>query len=214
MSLYFTQERKDHLFGRLSGYAAIIESSVLFRPEVPIECWTKILDLMCKLARTKPWLREECGKIMYESIKRLGSEPSNQVYIEGMIESLRSNGLLRTPEGVAIWLGVRSAMPKLELPDGIWHHKDPLCTKERQSLASVMRESNVQDSEDASKSNDRLKSGSSQSKLNFAWDVVVASFIEQTTKRKSGGRERDPSEFSQFWIDVVDSELLIPTNVR
>lgn len=177
-----------------------------------MEYWTRVLDLICKLARKTPWLREECGKILYESVRTMDPDPSRHAYIGGMIEQIRSNGLLKTPEGVAIWLAIRSFVPKFELPDGVWHHKDPLCSKERQTLANVMRESNLQDPEAASGDSDKLKSGSSQTKLNFAWDVVIMSFIEkqQKTKSKSSQHGHDLSELDQFWVDVVDSEFCSP----
>ncbi|GME41256.1 DNA polymerase V [Neofusicoccum parvum] len=169
------QEKRDHLLGRVFGYKAIIQSSILVHPNAPEECWANVLEQLFKLAREKPWLHGLC-----------------------------SDGLAKTPEGVAIWLTVQSVFPDMELPQGIWHKQDPLHTKERQTLANVMKENFSKTSDGAAEGGKKVKSGSSGATLNFAWDAVISSFLQKNAEESS---EKNQSKLANFWTDIVDNNL-------
>ncbi|OCL14037.1 hypothetical protein AOQ84DRAFT_429109 [Glonium stellatum] len=200
------QEKRDHLIGRVFGYKAIMQSSILIQQDASLECWTKVLDHVYKLARDIPWLREECGLILCDAIKSLDPKGTPKSYVREIVQRLSSYNIAKTPEGIAIWLTILSVFSEDVLPDDIWRKKDPLCTKERRVLANVMRENftNVSDNEDSGK---MIKSGSAHSNPSFAWDVVLATIMERTGNRKGGLQHAEQSDFSKFWVDVVDDNL-------
>ncbi|KAK7625651.1 DNA polymerase phi-domain-containing protein [Phyllosticta citricarpa] len=194
------QEKRDHLLGRVFGYKALIQSSILVQPTAPKECWANVLEELYTISQQKSWVREECAMIFYDAVKAIHAESGDEKLVHQIIDGLCTHGLAKTPEGVAIWLTVQSTFPKLELPEGTWHKQDPLCTKERQTLANVMKENfaKAQEAENGKK----VKSGSSQTTLNFAWEVVMLSFMQS-----HGAGESGVTGFSKFWTDIVDNNL-------
>ncbi|KAB2569848.1 DNA polymerase V [Lasiodiplodia theobromae] len=192
------QEKRDHLLGRVFGYKAIIQSSILVQPNAE-ECWANVLEQLFKLAREKPWLREECGLILCEAVKAIAQEKGEQRLAKQIVDGTCSGGLAKTPEGVAVWLTVQAAFPDMELPQGVWHKEDPLSTKERQALANVMKENFAKSADGTTENGKKVKSGSSQTTLNFAWDVVITSFLQKYVEARP--------KFANFWIDIVDNNL-------
>lgn len=163
------------------------------------ECWANVLEQLFKLAREKPWLREECGLILCEAVKAIAQEKGEQRLAKQIVDGTCSGGLAKTPEGVAVWLTVQAAFPDMELPQGVWHKEDPLSTKERQALANVMKENFAKSADGTTENGKKVKSGSSQTTLNFAWDVVITSFLQKYVEARP--------KFANFWIDIVDSEF-------
>ncbi|OJJ30408.1 hypothetical protein ASPWEDRAFT_177064 [Aspergillus wentii DTO 134E9] len=195
------QEQRDHHFGRLFGAEAIIKSSILFKSKATFTEWTKVLDLLFELAQKKPWIREECGWILYRCVYDLSSQKADAKFVEAVIERLCSSGLAQTPEGVSIWLATKDLFPKASLPSKVWKHDDPFDTKERNQLAKVMKESSTADSEGGNKS-----SGVWNSKLHFAWDAVVCR-LSEGSKEKSKSKSSSRIGFADFWTEVVDNGL-------
>ena len=193
------KEQRDHHFGRLFGAEAIIKSSILFKPQVPFTEWTKLLDLVFGLANKKPWIREECGWIVYRCVYELSTQKADAKFVESALERLCSNDLARTPEGVSIWLAAKDLFPQVNFPSKVWKHDDPLDAKERSKLAKVMKESSAVDPEEEKQGKPK-SSGVWNSKLHFAWDAVLARLAAPT---KSKGSRLG---FAVFWVEVVDSE--------
>ncbi|KAE8373088.1 DNA polymerase phi-domain-containing protein [Aspergillus bertholletiae] len=199
------QEQRDHHFGRLFGAEAIIKSSILFKPEAPFSEWTKLLDLVFALAKKKPWIREECGWIIYRCIYELSAQKADAKFVESALEHLCTNELARTPEGVAIWLAAKDLFPKVKLPTKVWKHDDPLDAKERNQLAKVMKESSVSEGEGENKGSNAKQSGVWNSKLHFAWDAVLSRLSEASAKESKSKTSR--LSFIDFWAEVVDNGL-------
>ncbi|KAE8135873.1 DNA polymerase phi-domain-containing protein [Aspergillus pseudotamarii] len=199
------QEQRDHHFGRLFGAEAIIKSGILFKPNAPFSEWTKLLDLVFELAKKKPWIREECGWIVYRCVYELSAQKADAKFVDSTLERLCTNDLARTPEGVAIWLAVKDLFPKVKLPSKVWKHEDPLDTKERNQLAKVMKESSVSEAEGENKGSNPKSSGVWNSKLHFAWDAVL-SRLSQTAAKESKSKSSRLS-FVDFWTEVVDNGL-------
>ncbi|RDW93732.1 DNA-directed DNA polymerase POL5 [Aspergillus mulundensis] len=191
------QEARDHHFGRLFGAEAIIKSGVLFSPKALIPEWTKVLGLVFDLAKKKPWIREECGWIVYRSIHDLASQKADGKLVQVALEALCANDLARTPEGVAIWLAAKDLFPGISFPSKVWKHDDPLDSKERSQLAKAMKESSGE-SEEGEKG--AKSSGVWNSKLHFAWDAALLS-LNGTKESKSR------LSFADFWTEVVDNGL-------
>ncbi|KAL5043349.1 hypothetical protein BDW71DRAFT_210338 [Aspergillus fruticulosus] len=192
------QEARDHHFGRLFGAEAIIKSSILFSPRALLPEWTKVLDLVFDLARKKPWIREECGWIVYRSIHDLASQRADGKLVEVALERLCSNDLARTPEGVAVWLAAKDLFPGISFVSKVWKHDDPLDSKERNQLAKVMKESSTETDGEGDKG--AKASGVWNSKLHFAWDAAMMS-LNGTKESKSR------LSFVEFWTEVVDNGL-------
>ncbi|PIG85122.1 DNA polymerase V [Aspergillus arachidicola] len=199
------QEQRDHHFGRLFGAEAIIKSGILFKPNAPFSEWTKLLDLVFDLAKKKPWIREECGWIVYRCVYELSAQKAETKFVESALERLCTNELARTPEGVAIWLAAKDLFPKVKLPSKVWKHDDPLDVKERNQLAKVMKESSVSEAEGENKGGNPKSSGVWNSKLHFAWDAVLSRLSETSAKESKSKTSR--LSFSDFWTEVVDNGL-------
>jgi DNA polymerase phi len=198
---YVNQERRDHLIGKLFGYKAVLQSSIVLEPELSMECWNKLLDCIYGMARDVPWLREECGMVLVEAIKSLQGQKQYQECAKEMVDRLNAFNLVFTPEGVAIWLTVQANYGEV-LPEGIWHGKDPLSKKERTRLAKTLKE-NYQGSQEAG-SGDALKTAAASPNPTFVWNLVLSEILRRDEQSKSDSKESAKVEFSQFWIDIVD----------
>ncbi|XPS98905.1 DNA-directed DNA polymerase [Ascochyta lentis] len=197
--------RRDHLIGKLFGYKAIMQSSIVIEPELSMECWNKLLDHIYGMARDIPWLREECGMVLVEAVKSLKAQPQFELCAEEAIKRLTPFKLVSTPQGVAVWLTVRASYEKI-LPDGVWHQKDPLSRKERPRLAKLLKEDFHIDSENA-KDEKAIKSAAANPNPTFAWDLVFGEILRRDEDNKGSAKEPPKPEFPQLWIDVVDNNL-------
>ncbi|KAJ5160795.1 uncharacterized protein N7482_007799 [Penicillium canariense] len=203
------QEQRDHHFGRLFGAEAIIKSAILFQPSVPFSEWTKVLDLVFELAHKKPWLREECGWIIYRCVYDISARKMDAKFVEAAVERLCSHDLARSPEGVTIWLAAKDMFPKADFPSKVWKHDDPLDPKERTSLSKILKESSAEQMEGENKGN--KSSGVWSSKLHFAWDAVISrTSVSEDGSSKTKSKSKSKSTrltFVDFWTEVVDNGL-------
>lgn len=159
------------------------------------------------LAKKKPWIREECGWIVYRCIYDLSSQKANVKFAEAALERLCSNDLARTPEGVSIWLAVKEIFPNASVPSKVWKHDDPIDSKERTQLAKVMKESSA--SEPDGQGKNAKASGVWNSKLHFAWEAVLTRVSDVPKKEKSMSKESGTRiSFADFWTDLVESECI------
>lgn len=196
------QEERDHHFGRLFGAEAIIKSSILFVPSSPIEYWGQVLNSVYALAKKKPWLREECGWVLFEATQLLASRTAAPNHAQLVIDQLHSKGLAKTPEGVVVWLSVQSSFPTVKLPKGVWHGDNPLHATEARGLAKVLKE--VSHSKESQKCGERgNERGMWYSNLHFAWNFVLAELF----RRESCSQPKASKDltFADFWTEVVDS---------
>jgi DNA polymerase phi len=157
------------------------------------------------LANDVPWLREECGLLLCDAVKGLSTEIMDSIrFIGPILDKLTAQKLVRTPEGVAVWLTVRSRFPEFnEYPKKVWKDNNPLHSLERTSLAKVMRENYVQDQGEDKNANAK-KTGSWQQSLHFAWIVVFDKAIEYAEK-ENPSVEPDEKFFKEIWIEITDS---------
>lgn len=177
---------------------------------MPFREWTRLLTLIVDLAKKKPWLREECGWVIYRGIYDLAAHKADAKFVEAAVDHLCSNELARTPEAVAVWLAAKDLFPNTNLPKDVWKHDDPLDAREKSVLAKVMKESSSGGDESNKDANSAKNvSGVWTSKLHFAWDAVLTRIYDA---KPSQGKSKDkPSKssrisFVDFWIEVVDSK--------
>lgn len=183
-----------------------MQSSILVKPELSLESWNELLDRIYGMARDVPWLREECGLVLVEAIRTLESKPEYEPGAKELARRLTSFNLVNSPEGVAIWLAMRTKFEAV-LPANTWHQNDPLSKKERTRLAKILKEnfhaSPVQGEPDP------VKSAAANPNPSFAWDVILSKLLYSDSGAKEDRKEVSKSEFSQFWADTVDGKCLV-----
>lgn len=182
-----------------------MQSTIVIEPELSMECWNQLLDHIYGMARDIPWLREECGLVLVEAVKSLKAQPQFEQCAEEAIKRLTPFKLVSTPQGVAVWLTVRTSFEKV-LPDGVWHQKDPLSRKERSRLAKLMKEDFHVNSENAK--DETIKSAAANPNPTFAWNLVFGEILRRDEESKGSAKEPAKPEFTQLWIDLVDSEFV------
>ena len=199
------QEHRDHYFGRLFGAEAIIKSAIIFQPSVPCAGWTHLVSLVFDLAKKKPWIREECGWIIYRCVYDLSAKQADGKFVQAALEQLSANDLVRTPEGISIWLACEDLFPSAMLPK-FWKYDDPLDSSESGTLAKIMKESSLgqESNENEKHRNNNKSSGVWNPKLHFAWDAVLTRLSDGTKKEKSKSSRR--LSFEDFWKEVVDGK--------
>ncbi|KAK3111722.1 DNA-directed DNA polymerase [Teratosphaeriaceae sp. CCFEE 6253] len=189
------QEQREHLLGRRFAFQAILRSNVSGRKDVPEAHWEAFVKAIVDLANYKDWLRTECGAMLYEYLKSSEGARMTPSRIEGLIDALRQGNVLKTAEGVALWLAVSDCCP-VSLPKGVWAKKNPMSADERPRLKKVMLGS-VIDEEDVAADGKRSMPGSRQSQPNFVWKAVLGWLYERNVSH----------EFESFWSDVVERGL-------
>lgn len=162
-----------------------------------------LLDLVCELAIKKPWLRQECGWVLYSCVLTL---PASAKWVaESVLVSLLSHNLIRTPEGVAIWLAVKQRFSGVRFPKDIWKHDNPLYKKDKSLLAKAMRDATPKHDDDDN--THRAQGGAVwKAQLHFAWKTVLDSLYSNTDE---SGQPRDAKliTFEHFWTEAVDGRL-------
>lgn len=196
------QERRDHLFGRVSAYKAVMQSAILFKPGERLGLFKQSLDKVLPMARDIPWLRQECGMMLCDAVKDLDS-PS---YATALLEKLVEYGLAKTPEGVSIWLAVRSRDLDVTYPAKVWHKNDPLNRKERAQLARVLKESGQEPTSQDEDSQRLLKAGAWHAHPKFAWFTVLNAVLARCDNSNASSPP-DYEQLNQFWTLFVDENL-------
>ena len=192
------------MLGRVFSYKALVLSKALFKHSESSNLWHDLVGQICQLAVEIPWLREECGLVLYDAVKMIRKENLSRAYIEDLVNILSQKKLYQTPQGVAIWLSIYKDCHDIQLPKGIWHHQDPLNSKERSCLATVMREDYSQTHGDTEANTSGLKSGFSMPQISFAWDVLII----YLTRITDSSHEKQLKKFGKFWKEVVDGEAI------
>lgn len=202
--MLFSQEQRDHHFGRLFGAETVIKSAILFYDGNGFQSWSQVLDLILGLAKKKPWLREECGWILYCAIQNLGKGGHDSKYAQQIIGKVQDSGLIKTPEGVALWILTSLEFPQVELPQGIWLNENPMHRKEKAKLATILKETSSTSLGHNECDSKVFQNGVWTSKLHFAWDVVLSRVLGM----QSLGCSED-LDLSSFWDECVDSRFKV-----
>lgn len=209
------QDERDHYFGRLFGAEAIIKSNILVKQQDLLQ-WKRLLDLICGIANKKPWLKQECGWILYGCILTFASSEMSvpDDFALDVVEKLTAHKLIRTPEGLAIWLEVSQAFPDAKLPKDVWKHRDPLSKKDITLLADVLKDAKTRSNsdEDEHKSQGRAVWSA---QLHFAWGVVLARLyslsgytLNGELNRNHPKKDHKTIDLSSFWTNAVEGKLM------
>ncbi|SMY25138.1 unnamed protein product [Zymoseptoria tritici ST99CH_1A5] len=188
------EEKRNYAIGRRFAFQAILQSGALSEKTTEEEEARVVFDAVAELAAEKDWLRSECGLMLHEWLKAPGGEVKAGV-LKALVEVWAAKGLVKTPEGVALWLTIRTGFEGFKLPKGHWHHNNPLSSQERAMLTKVLLKT-ADDSTEAAETEGAVKkksAGTRDSIPSFAWSVVLAHLYEQNNGK----------EFAQFWEDCV-----------
>ncbi|ETI28170.1 hypothetical protein G647_00619 [Cladophialophora carrionii CBS 160.54] len=205
------QDERDHYFGRVFGAEAILKSDLLFQKGDESH-FNHLLELLCSLAHKKPWLRQEFGWVLYDCIAHERNKLPEKLAVD-TLEKLIANKLIRTPEGVAIWIAVTRRFPAAKLPISAWKSGDPLARKDVNALADILKDARAQQ---GPQSSELSAQGSARwsANLHFAWDVVLAEVFKNAPgKGEKGINGKMPTlqgkklTFDVFWKTVVDESL-------
>lgn len=195
------QEERDHHFGRLLGCKALLESEALWASGSEVSSgWDRTLDILCKLMAQKPWIRSEGSFIICSAVSMVATLKNPSKAVPGVLTShllqrLKQHKLLRTIDGVGIWLTIRQSMPDVKLPKNIWISEDPLHKKELRDLKKVLLGKREQDEQEEE---ELLGSSVWSPKLHPTWQIIL---------RQLDDAQPDRALFEEFWSDVVDGGL-------
>ena len=199
-----SQDERDHRLGQVFGAEALVTSQFVFGSQSTSEDWKRLIALICTVAKAKPWLRQQCGWILYQSVEHLSSIGNPSRSAEMIIEQLVSDALVRTPEGLSIWLAILRHYPNAVLPEHVWMDGDPLSSGNAQILAEVMKDAKPANVDNPEEPVSQGTARWSQT-LHFAWDVILE-YLAKSRSTKSGKY----IDFGTFWSVVVAGESLIP----
>jgi DNA polymerase phi len=189
------QERRDYLLGRRFAFQAVLQSDIALQKDFPDEDWDKIVQMIFDLATEKPWLRRECGSMLFEYLDSRGLKLRSSK-TQMVIEVASERNMLKTPEGVGIWLLVQGTFPGVKLPKGTWNHDNPLSSKERPALSKMLLE-DVTGDETSIK-----KAGTRQSNPSFVWKVILSNLLKLD----------ETKPFEKFWDICIASTMFSSTS--
>lgn len=192
------EEARNYLLGRQFALQAILRSQILSkRPESDGKA---VFDAIADLAAGKQWLRTECGAGLCAWLSSEAVGPNHKDCTRIMLQSWADKGLVKSPEGIAIWLTCKSTLPDIKFPKGHWHHNNPLSAQERPALTKILLK-NFVDDDDATRGASK-GSGARQSTPNFAWSIVLSFYYKQG----------ETKGFSYFWSDCVAKPMFASTS--
>lgn len=194
------QEKRNHLLGLRFALQALLRSDVALRKDVPDEQWRFLATAIADLAKQKEWLRTECGAMVCEYLESSEGGRMSDARVRAVLESWQEAGLLKTAEGVALWLAVTERWKDV-LPKGTWHARDPLSSQELPTLRKIMMGSSVDDG-GAGSGKRGPKSGQRQSQPSFAWKPILLNLQ---------ARGHPYVQLHNFWQQVVSSGLCGPS---
>ncbi|KAI9673909.1 MAG: DNA-directed DNA polymerase [Caeruleum heppii] len=201
------QEARDHRLGRLFGLEAIVKSEIVFQPGCCEERWKPVVDLLLDLGTEKTWLREECGWIIYEALRKNGSTDETRIHAESAVERLCEKQVAMTPEGVAIWLKVHELYPDIRLPKRPWRHRDPLEARNLDELARVLKEASAEEFPSSKSDGKDQQRGMWTPKLHFAWGVILERLYTTDKSLLDFAPKKGALTLTRFWQHVVDDTL-------
>lgn len=198
------QDERDHYFGRLLGCKALLESKALWNSGNQfLNGWEQIMDILCRLMAQKPWLRPESSTVLCSAIPNIleicsmGSFDIGTV-ISLLFQGLKAHKMLRTIEGIGIWLAFRQKIPNAKLPKSTWTSDSPLHIEELQSLKKILLSKRKADKEE-----NLLGTSTWSPKLHPTWASIIRQFHY---------KQPDQVLFEDFWQEVVDHGLFDPSS--
>ncbi|KAK4497760.1 hypothetical protein PRZ48_010413 [Zasmidium cellare] len=188
-----SDEKRNDLIGRRFAFQAVLQSGVLANASDDDARY--LFDAITELASQKEWLRGECGAMLYEFLKTKEGSQLKDETVRNLINSWLDKGLLKSPEGVVLWLTIKKAFSNVKLPKGQWQHNDPLSSQERPTLGKILQKNAVEAGDEANGTK-KKQSGARQIRPNFAWEIILGHLYKE-----------GENKFSQFWDECVATSI-------
>ncbi|KAF2237325.1 hypothetical protein EV356DRAFT_462095 [Viridothelium virens] len=201
-----SQEKRDYALGRVLTYQAMIESKFVFEAKGSTALWTTMLRKMLSQVKTLPWLKEEYCSMINNCIPFLAKKGQMNGYIDDILSVLAEQKLEHTPEGVALWLTVSANGKEISYPEDCWANKDPLDKREKPRLVRILKRG-AGDELPGADGDKKRYSGGNQTRLSFAWNVLIFSFINRLDYKLSNKDAKREKRFKSFWKEMVDDIL-------
>lgn len=183
------QESRDYYIGQVFAAEALAGSGILFTGDAEdIVRWNSSLTALVSLAKKKPWLRETCCSVCLRSLNHAGPGGELAKRAHALLQTFVDQGLINTPEGVALWLTVSSTVPDSSLPKGVFVDDDPLASSNRKLLVRILKEEEVP-----------AQRGSRVSAPHFAWGLIFSNIVTY----------RSRLELAQYWRELVDGMFCV-----
>ncbi|KAK1810536.1 DNA-directed DNA polymerase [Friedmanniomyces endolithicus] len=190
------QEQREHLLGRRFAFQAILQSNIALREDVPDVDWELYVKAIMDLACHKDWLRTECSAMLYEYLDSGEGTKLTLTRVQGLVNALRQAKLLKTAEGVALWLAISERWPEA-LPKGVWAKKNPMSVDEQNSLKKILLGRSEEEDEETTNVK-TSQSGTRQSHPSFVWKALLNWLYQRNVSH----------DFELFWHEIVERGLL------
>ncbi|KAK0943947.1 DNA-directed DNA polymerase [Friedmanniomyces endolithicus] len=190
------QEQREHLLGRRFAFQAILQSNIALREDVPDVDWELYVKAILDLACHKDWLRTECSAMLYEYLDSGEGTKLTLTRVQGLVDALRQAKLLKTAEGVALWLAISERWPEA-LPKGVWAKKSPMSVDEQNSLKKILLGRSEEEDEETTNVK-TSQSGTRQSHPSFVWKALLNWLYQRNVSH----------DFELFWHEIVERGLL------
>ncbi|KAK1049613.1 DNA-directed DNA polymerase [Friedmanniomyces endolithicus] len=190
------QEQREHLLGRRFAFQAILQSNIALREDVPDVDWELYVKAIMDLACHKDWLRTECSAMLYEYLDSGEGTKLTLTRVQGLLDALRQAKLLKTAEGVALWLAISERWPEA-LPKGVWAKKSPMSVDEQNSLKKILLGRSEEEDEETTNVKPS-QSGTRQSHPTFVWKALLNWLYQRNVSH----------DFELFWHEIVERGLL------
>jgi len=122
-----------------------------------------------------------------------------------VLDAMQELGVLKTPEGVVMWLEFAKHMKNVVFPPKVWHKENPLHAKEMATVTKILHSVKLSDDDDTKES-----SGARQVAPHFAWTIILQHLMstpDKALKTKTPVTEPGMNKaFKQFWLEAVDGE--------
>ena len=196
------QDEKDHYYGRLLGIKAIVDSGML--TGCSESDWIKVFDLTYGLMAEKPWLRAEASAVVCSHIDALSSQQGDHTeLILVALKQLKKHKLIKTTDGLGIWLTAQKYVKSSKLPQDSWKLGNPLHASEIKNLKRTLLDKPSQ-REDMGEDDVLMGISVWSPRLSNAWLMVL--------QRLGSQQNKGDISFYDFWLEIVDDGLFNPAS--
>lgn len=181
------EDDRNHYYGKLLGAKAIVESGLLSGQDNTadlVNFLTSVIELMAR----KPWLRMEGAAVVRSAL-------TGNIAVD-VLQLLNKYKLVRTVDGLAVWLDAQHHVTKSALPKGPWTDGNPLASSELANLKKVLLSSNSGTSD---ADNELTGTTMWSTILNPAWTLILQRLAQAAFKGEI--------TFERFWAEIVDEGL-------
>ena len=168
------------------------------------QIWRNIVDFALTLASHKPWIREECGFMLYALINSMLLPQDDLQCVTSIAVGFQTHNLYYTPEGIAIWIALALCYPRVPLPKGLWSGDGPLSKGNEKRLARVLHDA-LSNPTSPSETEHSKRPLERKAALHYSWQVILSNLFKSHKVDSTNEFPcRIPLDFERFWKSCVD----------